>query len=66
MEATFKQTISTSNTLTTGFSASAEFSIEEGIEGIAKATESFKISASVSTSDTTTHSDEKDMSVTDH
>ena len=52
MDASFTETFSQENTISTGFSTSASFSIEEGVEGIAKATESFSIEAHVDASTT--------------
>lgn len=52
MDASFTETFSQENTISTGFSTSASFSIEEGVEGIAKATESFSIEAHVDASST--------------
>lgn len=65
LQGSFQQSISISNTISTSFTASASFSVEEGVEGIAKATETFSISATVSASSTHTETDTNTMTTTE-
>lgn len=65
MQGEYQQSISIENTIATSFTASASFSVEEGVEGIAKAKEEFSISATVSASSTHSETDTNTMTTTD-
>lgn len=65
MSGEYGQTWEEETSVTLGFSAGMSFSLEEGIEGIAKATETFEVKMEMSTTESYKHGETKTLTVSD-
>lgn len=65
MEGQYGQTWDEETSVTLGFSTGMSFSLEEGIEGIAKATETFEVKMSMETTEKYSHGETKVLDVKD-